>query len=391
MTDEIFNQDPYVFEFEGAVVSVNGNEVVLDSTAFYPGGGGQACDTGTLSGHNVTEVFRRNDEIVHIVPGNKLKVGSLVWGSVDWVRRYDLMCGHTAEHLLFGSLKKNFPELEIVKIFISPESKYVIVDRDVPWDIIRAAVRRVNDVIADNVSITKSIMERDDPELKNVRVDLDKVKDDDVTVIEIGDADAAACSGIHVMETEELGAVFVDRKVSAGKDGFAIHFKIGRDAVNASAELGSVCVEVSEKLGSKPEDILNTSDNIKEQLDAIRKSVKVLLSSALKSTPGEAVNGVSVFKGMFPAADNKIFIDACKHFRSEGSVSIFISSGSSSSVFISSGSSKIDCGDILKKTLTKYNGRGGGKKEFAQGGIPDPKDADELLNDIFECVKKALS
>ena len=391
MTEEIFDQDPYVFEFEGAVVSVNGNEVILDSTAFYPGGGGQVCDTGTISGKNVIEVFRKNDDIVHIIPGHDLKVGSLVWGSVDWNRRYDLMKGHTAEHLLFGSLKKNFPELGIVKIFISPESKYVVVDKDVSWETIREAVKRVNGVIADNVSIRKSTMERDDPELENVRVDLDKVKTNEITVIEIGDADAAACSGIHVMETDELGAICVDRKVSAGKDGFAIHFRIGWDAINTSAELGSKCVEVSEKLGSKPEDILNTADNMKDQTESLRKSVKVLITSALKAMPSESVNGVNVYLGSFPAADGKIFMDACEQYRVAGSVAIMISSGTSSSVFISSGSPKVDCGAILKTALVKYEGRGGGKKEFAQGGIPDSKSADALLKDLFESVKKALS
>ena len=391
MTDEIFDQDPYVFEFEGAVVSVNGNEVILDSTAFYPGGGGQVCDTGTISGKNVIEVFRRDDYIVHIIPGHDLKVGSLVWGSVDWNRRYDLMKGHTAEHLLFGSLKKNFPELGIVKIFISPESKYVVVDRDVSWETVREAVKRVNGVIADNVSIRKSTMERDDPELENVRVDLDKVKTNEVTVIEIGDADAAACSGIHVMETEELGAICVDRKVSAGKDGFAIHFRIGWDAIDTSAELGSKCVEVSEKLGSKPEDILNTAGNMKDQVESLGKSVKILLTSALKTMPSESVNGVNVYHGSFPAADGKIFMDACEQYRVAGSVAIMISSGTSSSVFISSGSQKVDCSAILKTTLARYEGRGGGKKEFAQGGIPDPKSADALLKDLFESVKKALS
>ena len=391
MTDEIFDQDPYVFEFEGAVVSVDGDRVVLDSTAFYPGGGGQVCDTGTLSGRNVTEVFRKGDDIMHVVPGHGLKVGSIVWGSVDWKRRYDLMKGHTAEHLLFGSLRKAFPELGIVKIFISPDSKYVVVDRDVPWTVIRDAVHRVNGIIADNVSIRKVVMNRDDPDLENVRVDLDKVKSSDVTVIEIGDADAAACSGIHVMETEELGAIYVDRKVSAGKDGFAIHFRTGWDAIDTSAELGGICIEICEKFGSKPDDILKAADNIAEQTESMRKSIRILLTSALKTIPGETVNGTVVYRGIFPPADNKVFQDACERFRSSGSVSIIISSGSSSTVFISSGSPKVDCGAILKKTLEKYNGRGGGKKDFAQGGIPGPVNADRLSEDLFEHVKEALS
>ena len=123
MTDEIFRDDGYVFEFEANILSVEGDQVVLDTTAFYPGGGGQVCDTGSIRGQRVTEVRYKGDDIVHIVPGNDLKVGERIWCSVDWDRRYDLMQGHTGEHLLFCSLKRQCPELEIVKIYISPESK----------------------------------------------------------------------------------------------------------------------------------------------------------------------------------------------------------------------------------------------------------------------------
>ena len=100
MADEIFRHDGYTFEFEAHVVSVTGDEVVLDCTAFYPGGGGQVCDTGYIRGKTVKEVFYKGDEIVHIVPDNDLKVGERIWCSVDWDRRYDLMQGHTGEHLL---------------------------------------------------------------------------------------------------------------------------------------------------------------------------------------------------------------------------------------------------------------------------------------------------
>ena len=142
MTDEIFRRDGYGFEFEANVVSVNGDEVILDSTAFYPGGGGQVCDTGAIRGHAVTEVRENKDgDIVHIVPGNDLKPGERIWCSVDWDRPYDLMQGHTGEHLLFCSLKRQCPDLAITKIYISPESKYVIVNHDLTWEQIDAAVR----------------------------------------------------------------------------------------------------------------------------------------------------------------------------------------------------------------------------------------------------------
>ena len=148
MTDELFKDDSYVSEFEAEVTAVKGDWIALGGTAFYPGGGGQVCDTGMIGGFKVTEVKYEGTEIVHKVPGHKLNVGDKIWCSVDWDRRYDLMKGHTAEHLLFNSLHRQDPELSIVKIFISPESKYVIVNKDIPWEKISEALRFANTVIS---------------------------------------------------------------------------------------------------------------------------------------------------------------------------------------------------------------------------------------------------
>ena len=235
MTDEIFRRDGYLFNFEAEVVSVEGDEVVLDTTAFYPGGGGQVCDTGSIRDHRVTETRYKGKDVVHVVPGNDLCKGDLVWCSVDWDRRFDLMQGHTGEHLLFCSLRRQCPELKIVKIYISPESKYVIVDQDLSWTQICDALRFANQAIRDNLPVTKTVMDRDDPDLEKVRIKLDRIaEDEEISVVAIGDIDLSACSGVHVMETSELEFITVTRKVSAGKDGFAIHFEVGDKAKDAA-------------------------------------------------------------------------------------------------------------------------------------------------------------
>jgi len=390
MTQEIYKHDAYVFEFEAKIISVDSDNIVLDSTAFYPGGGGQVCDTGTISGHAVKEVFRKGKEIIHVVPKHNLAEGNMVWCSVDWERRYDLMKGHTAEHLLFGSLQRAVPELGIVKIFISPESKYVIVDRDVDWADIKTAVSFANKAISDNLTIRKITMKKDDPDLENVRMDPDKIKAEEVTVIEIGEVDSAACSGIHVMETEELGGILVDRKVSAGKDGTAIHFRIGHEAVDTAMDLANVCLRVCEILGTKPEDLINASNNMKDQSESMKKGMKDLIMTSLSSLQGTNVNGTLVYAVTYPNADSKIFIEACDKFRKNGSAAIFISEGSSLNVFLASGSEKVDCGKILSEIIKKFNGRGGGKKEYAQGGCPDPKDSKELLRELENAVRCSL-
>lgn len=391
MTEEIFRKDAYTFNFEAEVVRTDGDSVILDSTAFYPGGGGQVCDTGMLREFAVKEVTRKGDDIVHIVPGHNFRKGEKIWASVDWERRYDLMKGHTAEHLLFGSLKRFAPEIGIVKIFIAPESKYVVIDRDVEWDAVREAVDFANKAIRDNLTVRRVIMDRNDPEMASVRVDLEKVKSNEISVTEIGDVDAAACSGIHVMETEEIGAILVDRKVSAGKDGFAIHFKIGWEAIDSAVRLANACLQVSDVLGSKPEDIVRSASNVKEQLEESKRGLNDAVSASIGSLEGEDMNGTKLFSGIFPAADGKVFTDASDRFRGSGSVSVLISAGTQASVYIASGSDRVDAGSVLKDVLPKFGGRGGGKKEFAQGGVPDVSEIKKVLDHMVSAVKKYLS
>jgi Predicted metal-dependent hydrolases related to alanyl-tRNA synthetase HxxxH domain len=75
MTEKVFNRDNYAFEFEATVLSVSNEGIELNITAFFPGGGGQVCDTGTIRGLSVIDVFYEDDKIIHKVPNNDLKVG----------------------------------------------------------------------------------------------------------------------------------------------------------------------------------------------------------------------------------------------------------------------------------------------------------------------------
>ncbi|MDR3074480.1 MAG: alanyl-tRNA editing protein [Candidatus Methanoplasma sp.] len=385
MTEELFKRDGYAFEFEAKVLLSEGDEVELDATAFYPGGGGQVCDTGKIRGLEVTEVLYKKGRIVHRVPGNCLRPGDTVWCSVDWDRRYDLMKGHTGEHLLFCSLRRQVPELSINKIYISPENKYVIVDRDISWDDIRAALVFANLAIRDNLPITKTIMGRDDPELDRVRIKKEKIPEgEDVSVVSIGDIDISACSGIHVMETGELELMFVDRKVSAGKDGIAIHFKVGDGAKDTAVLLANTCLKASDAADSKPDDLVRAVSNMRSELEMIKRTAGLFVKKHIASLIPTTVGGVDVVGGVFPPVDRSILSDAAESCKNSGKVCILMSAGDSVSVVMSSGTDKVDCSAILSETLGRFGGRGGGKPDFAQGGVTDASVSERLFTDLME-------
>lgn len=391
MADEVFRHDGYMSEFEAEITAVDGDKVVMNLTGFYPGGGGQVCDTGTINGRPVTDVHYEGKEIVHVVPGNDFKPGMRVWCSLDWDRRYDLMMGHTGEHLLFCSLHREDPDLAITKIYISPEEKYVIVNHDIGWEKIRSALRFANQAIRDNLTVRKTVMARDDPDLSKVRIKLDRIpEDEEITVVSIGDIDYSACSGVHVQETGELGMLFVDRKVSAGKDGVAIHFKVGNAAQDAAMELAQTCLEVIDETGSKPELVVRTVANMKHDLALAAVASKEAAKEVVKNLAPEDVNGTKLYSGLFAGADRKTLADAVEKFKAEGGVCAFVSGGETVSVMLGSGSPKVDCRKVLPEVLNAFGGRGGGKPDFAQGGVPDASKAREVLDALVAAVKKLL-
>ena len=110
-TRKLYYEDCHMAEFTAAVLSCeqveNGWEVILDATAFYPEGGGQACDLGELGGVNVLDVQERGEAIVHTCNG-PLNVGETVEGKLNWARRFDLMQQHSGEHIVSGIIHTRY-------------------------------------------------------------------------------------------------------------------------------------------------------------------------------------------------------------------------------------------------------------------------------------------
>jgi alanyl-tRNA synthetase len=388
MTEEIFRRDGYMSEFESRVVAKDGDLIELESTAFYPGGGGQVCDTGTIRGEAVTEVVRRGGSILHLVPGNTLNVGDAVWCGVDWDRRYDLMQGHTGEHLLFASLKRQVPDLGIVKIHISPEDKHVVVDRDIGWEEVLEAVAFANRAIRENLPVTRSLMDRDDPGIADVRVRLDRVDDEYISVVSIGDIDLSACSGIHVMETSELEFLLVDRKASAGRDGTAIHFKVGDAAKDAALGLAGTCLLAAAAVGSDPDLLAAAVANMERRLASDAEAIRAMSRRELMALEPETVGDLDICSGVFHA-DRRTLTEAAERCKAGGGTALLVSSYDGVFAIVASADPRIICNELLPEVLKAFGGKGGGRPDFAQGGIDDPSQAGALLESLRDAVISA--
>lgn len=238
MTELLHMKDNYLREFDATVISSGEGFVVLDKTAFYPLGGGQSSDTGILSDGLqeliVKEVRKETGEIRHFVEGQAFPVGTEVHGVIDWVRRYECMRFHTAQHVLSRYLSIHYG-LETVGNMIKPgESRadYSPLD-SFDDDMKREVEAGVNDVLEKNLDVEMEFMERKDAieflEGRGYPTRYLEMVPDSVTnfrVLTIGDYDAASCAGTHVKNTGEIGGIRIGKSRNVGAGKRRIYFRL---------------------------------------------------------------------------------------------------------------------------------------------------------------------
>ena len=363
------------------VVEVRGEWLVLDRTAFYPGGGGQEPDRGTLSGMAVVEVRKDDGNILHKVPGHRFSVGDTVHGEIDWTRRCDLMKGHTGEHLLFSCLSRVSPELKLVKIAITSEKKSVIVGGELDWDRVALAERQVMDAIAQELPITERIVGRDDPYLTEARVKMERIHGESIRIIEIGDMDRAACSGVHVSNTREIGMLLVTGLTSARPVGdLEIEFEVGDRAKARASELAIMSLRAAEALGSTPNDLLGALGNMIGERERTAVALRRYGARALEDLVPSDINGIKLYSGIFESMDKKTVTEAATRFvRDRAACVLGTVSDRFMLVVACNPSIRVNCVEVLNKALERIGGRGGGKANFATGGAPMSVGAEEAM------------
>ena len=388
MTVKLYETDPYLREFTATVTKAEGDWVVLDRTAFYPGGGGQERDRGTLNGREVTAV-KGKDEMSHQVPGHGLTVGSQVKGVLDWENRYGLMKAHTGEHLLFSSLSRR-TDMELVKISLSKEKKVLIVKGHLDWDMVRDAVHEVNDIIAAGAEVTCQHVDRENMVEGGPRVKLDRIADRMVRVVSIGDHDSAACAGVHLRDAKEIGMLLVSKFTSAKPAGdWEIEFLVGPEAVSAAVDHSVRSLILAERLGSLPQDSLTAFDNRDRELVRAREALKAYGRLALSSLRPEQLNDKKFFSGSFAGLDRKMVMEkASELVAGGGSVAALVCQDDRTFLVLACSTDvKLDCVSLLNSVLSQHGGRGGGKPNFASGGATGLLDPSVLLDEIIRLLK----
>jgi alanyl-tRNA synthetase len=252
--NELFYTNPYLREFDATVVACTegkkGFEVVLDNTAFYPEGGGQPADLGTLGEAKVSDVRRQNGVIVHFTD-KALEVGATVHGVLDWERRYDNMQNHTGEHVLSGVINHAFG-YENVGFHMHDDAITIDMDGPMTDDDVKAMEKAANDMIKADIAVDISFPSAEERAAMGFRSK--KELTGKVRIVNIPTADCCACCGTHVKSTQEVGIIKV-LSASKHRGGTRIEFVCGDRALRDFTKKHDEVIKVSRLLSVKPDEV----------------------------------------------------------------------------------------------------------------------------------------
>ena len=405
MTKRLYYDSAELHEFDSVVEDVtpvssaqSRPAVILRETAFYPTSGGQVHDTGwlTLGGGDraedrlrVAEVADAEDgRIVHYLeaPSKLPLAGAAVHGSIDRERRRDHMQQHTGQHVLSAAFIELY-QMPTVSFHMGED--YCSIDLAAPsvsFEQIARAEKRANQIVFENRPVRIRYVSRAEAERLGLRK-LPPAERNELRLVEVADFDVSACGGTHVGSSGQIGLILL-RKSERVRQGTRVEFVCGGRAVRMARRdynaLSEAAALFSSQLWDVPDQIRkNVEENKlvrKQREDALDELAELMALEALRDLP--VTNGRKIVVRTFSDRDigfAKLF--AQKVTRTGTPAIALVASSvdppglvfaqtSSPALAQASGGSTADMGALLKQVLSSVGGRGGGSRDFAQGGVP---------------------
>jgi misacylated tRNA(Ala) deacylase len=229
MTRLIYQTDSYLRAFEARVIAhePESHAVILDETAFYPGGGGQPADSGYLSlaeeRYRISRAKKSGEHVLHLVDGDLTlpEIGSAVQGEIDWERRYQLMRTHTAMHILCGVIFRDYGALVTGGDMDPLAGRMDFEFETMHKELVTEIEQSINQEVTKALPVEVKILPRDTafqiPDLIRTKINLLPEGIQQVRVVEIVGLDLQADGGTHVRNTSEVGKIRVVDYKSKGK------------------------------------------------------------------------------------------------------------------------------------------------------------------------------
>jgi alanyl-tRNA synthetase len=414
-TKLLYYEEGSDFDFRAKVLKVfPGNRVVLNRTVFYPRGGGQEPDHGTIGASKVVDVEKYGDIVIHRLEGKGPRAGALVQCHVDQRRSGRITQIHTATHIINGSSRQVLgPWVWQHSAF--KEEDYGRIDITHFAHLTDSEVQKIEDlansIVRKNLKITNTFMDRQEAEGKyGFRLYQGGVVPGNlVRVVNIGGWDIEACGGTHTKATGEVGLIKIT-KAERIQDGVErLEFVAGEAAIEYMHRMDSELQELSEVLGTQKENLTKVAASLKSDLDQSRAREKSLsrkvveLSSSGQSGEGSLVTAQvgSIAVTVAPPsdlADEELISQGQKTVQARPNTVFiaFIAQKGSTRVICFAGEEARAAGysasNIVKKFASALGGSGGGTPAFAQGGGPqsDPDKVSQLARGAPDTVKSTV-
>ena len=395
VTERLYYSDSHLIEFEARVVDVTDRvsgwtAIVLDRTAFYPTGGGQPSDTGTLNGARVVECIDDGyNGVLHVVQGMMPERGAPVRGRVDWSRRLDHMQQHTGQHILsqafvnlFNAPTKSFRVLEA--------SCEIDVDLNNPTtEVIERAVELANNVVWEDRAI--AIRNVTSAEAAELPLRKEPARDGELRLIEIDGFDLTPCGGTHAYRTGEVGMIAV-RSWERAKGLTRIEFVAGTRALADYRKANRSAREVAALFSTGRDDAPQYAAQMVEEHKELNRRIRVLEELAaeveaqklLAASPGAVVQ---IFNDRDAESLKKL---AHALIAKPGVVALLASRDHDTArlVFARSADASGDMSALMREACAMLDGRGGGKPEMAQGGGKNVTKLDAALAHALTLLRR---
>jgi len=385
-TQRLYYTDCYLREFEAQVLrleaAANGVKVYLDRTAFYPASGGQPTDAGTVAGIEVVDVIDEGEEIAHLL--RQPPQGEVVNGKIAWGRRFDHMQQHTGQHILSAAFEK-VGDYKTISFHLGEESSSIDLDSDrLSPRQLEEAEDAANQVLFEDRAVRISFPTAGEASRMDLRKPTSRAGD--VRLVEVEGFDLSACGGTHVTRTGAVGLILL-RKPERMKGATRVEFVCGGRALRQARRdfgiLSAAALLFSAVPKSLPELIAKQSQELREEMRRREKLLVRLAEFQAKEMwqAAPVVEGRRLVRQIFPAEESEhAKLLAHGLAKLPDTVALLGVKGQPTKLFFAqTAGGTVELSGVLRQAVAKFGGKGGGGRDFAQGGGLEESCLEEAL------------
>ena len=395
--EKLFYEDQYIKNFIAEIEEIKEVDdkyhVLLNKTAFFPGGGGQYCDLGTIDNIDVIDIYEEDNKIYHILNKKPIRIHK-VKCEIDWNRREYGMQHHFGQHVISACFNNEY-KAKTIGFHLGNEFATVDIEGYFHEDDMMKIEKMCNEIIRENIPVEFLTINKKEAKKLKIKDDLSKI-DNEARVVKFGDLDINLCCGVHVKNTLDLRMIKIKR-FEKYKKGTRIEFLCGTKAINELLKRDMYLNKICKYLSSNEEDALKGIENLNDKVNKLNKENKRLediissyeiqdmINNATKIDNKNIVTKIYEDKNMnyinkignkITEYDNMVGLFALKN---ENRINLLFT--------CSKNIDDLDMNLLLKDSIKLIDGKGGGSKVLAQGGGKDNGNLDSLFNYVLMKIK----